>query len=90
MVLDGVSQAVGQVTAYVVCHGMLYGLGELTEIFYNLFKSAFQPWGGSRSVRHRNAWIGRKDSLKVYGTGQNHIPMIHMVDVAGVVRVELL
>ncbi|EER13447.1 hypothetical protein Pmar_PMAR000033 [Perkinsus marinus ATCC 50983] len=67
---DG-GQAVGQVTSYVICHGMLYGLGELTGIFYDLFK---------------NAWIGRKDFLKVYGTGQNHIPMIHMVDVAGVVR----
>ncbi|KAF4690733.1 hypothetical protein FOZ60_016932 [Perkinsus olseni] len=59
------------VTSYVVCHGVLYGRGELPGIFYDLFKEA---------------WIGRKDSVRICGAGGNRIPMIHVVDVARTVE----
>ncbi|KAF4710277.1 hypothetical protein FOZ62_025381, partial [Perkinsus olseni] len=59
------------VTSYVVCHGVLYGRGELPGIFYDLFKEA---------------WIGRKDSVRICGAGGNRVPMVHIVDVARTVE----
>ncbi|KAF4661836.1 hypothetical protein FOL46_005555 [Perkinsus olseni] len=59
------------VTSYVVCHGVLYGRGELPGIFYDLFKEA---------------WIGRKESIRICGAGGNRIPMVHIVDVARTVE----
>ncbi|KAF4750208.1 hypothetical protein FOZ63_021361 [Perkinsus olseni] len=59
------------VTSYVVCHGVLYGRGELPGIFYDLFKEA---------------WIGRKDSVRICGAGGNRIPIVHIVDVARTVE----
>ena len=56
-------------STYVVCCGLMYGMGEDTLHF--LFK---------------NAWLGEYNgmNLPVFGNGQNHIPTIHVNDVASI------
>ncbi|KAF4672089.1 hypothetical protein FOL47_000956 [Perkinsus chesapeaki] len=59
------------VISYVVCHGVLYGRGELQEGFYGLFK---------------DSWRGQRDSLCIFGSGDNCLPMIHILDLARIVK----
>ena len=56
-------------STYVVCCGLMYGMGEDTLHF--LFK---------------NAWLSQSNgiNLPVFGNGQNHIPTIHVNDIASI------
>lgn len=59
----------GWLHTYIICPGILYGAGEHDTHLHSLFKAAWEA----------------TTPLPVYGHGRNHIPLLHVADLAGYV-----
>ncbi len=68
------SRAARSLKVYVVCSGLPYGNGESNDVFYEFFRSA---WLSLHPVLA---------SLPIIGKGTNHIPTIHINDLAQCVK----